>query len=53
MTFEKGTQLAALARVSSVHLSEPTSDVPGSLFHSRVNTASPGHWRRRRRVELL
>ena len=36
-----GTQLAALARVSSVHLSEPTSDVPGSLFHSRVNTASP------------
>jgi len=36
-----GTQLAALARVSAVDLREPTSDVPGSLFHSRVDTSSP------------
>ncbi|WP_326637023.1 hypothetical protein OG884_25755 [Streptosporangium sp. NBC_01755] len=31
-----GTQLAVLASVSSVTLTEPTSDIPGSLFRANV-----------------
>jgi hypothetical protein len=37
----EGTRLAVLLGVSSVALTEPTSDVPGSLFRVRVKGGSP------------
>jgi hypothetical protein len=39
--WREGARLAALLGVSSVTLTEPTSDVPGSLFRVRVKDGSP------------
>ncbi|HEU0102798.1 MAG TPA: M14 family zinc carboxypeptidase [Mycobacteriales bacterium] len=39
--WQGGTELAARVGVSTAQLSEPTSDVPGSLLQSRVDTRSP------------
>jgi hypothetical protein len=39
--WREGARLAALLGVSTVTLTEPTSDVPGSLFRVRVDDDSP------------
>jgi hypothetical protein len=41
VSWREGTRLAALLGVSSVQLTEPTSDVPGTLFRVRVDRDSP------------